>query len=52
MKTETKYFGIIITVAIIAAVLSVCLVMSGCVTVYDQTNVLVIEPVVILEIEK
>ncbi|KKN77263.1 hypothetical protein LCGC14_0362410 [marine sediment metagenome] len=25
---------------------------SGCVTVYDQTNVFVIEPVVELEIEK
>lgn len=30
MKTEHKYFGIITTVAIIAVVVIVCLVLSGC----------------------
>ena len=30
MKTEHKYFGIITTVAIIAVVVIVCLVLQGC----------------------
>ena len=39
-------------VAFLAIIAFLLLILQGCVTVYDQTNVYVIEPVVELEIEK
>ncbi len=48
MKTPPQVY----IVAFLAIIAFLLLLLQGCVTVYDQTNVYVIEPVVELEIVK